>query len=190
MGSGLAYNGSSMIDFKAKTMCSHVVSSVRYTLAACPRCGGAGFYYDISFDVLGNIATIERQEKLAQEINKIFIEQKRASGYGFNLASLIGSTEFDYSKTRIEYEVLQALNYLSYLQQYAKRSGKSINPSEEINAINSVTAVQNDNDPRIWHIIVSVTTQSGLNVSSALTTELASSFSGADDSMNGTVTFN
>ena len=153
-----------MIDFKAKTNCDHIVSNQRYVMQTCPRCMGHGFYYDISFDKQGQLNIVNKREKLSQEIIKIFTENKRVTGYGFRLAALIGSLGSEFQKARVKDEVNQAVMYLYSLQQNAIGKNKIFDPSEKIYGINKVEVIQNDVDPRIWHIIIDILLESGYNL--------------------------
>lgn len=150
-----------MKDFKAKTVCDHIVNSTRYTLSNCPRCKSNGFYFDLSFDEHGKLKTVEREEKLQQSLLKIFTEPKRYSGYGFRLKNLLGALGGEFQKARIKGEVVNAINYLYFLQQKAKNQGKVLKLSEEIAKIGDVEVLQNDIDPRVWHILVKVITAAG-----------------------------
>lgn len=82
---------------KLKHTCNHALSTGQYTLSTCPRCLGAGIYYDIQFDDIGQVVSVADVDKLAQDLEKIILTEANVfhANYAANLKKYIGKTRVE-----------------------------------------------------------------------------------------------
>jgi hypothetical protein len=137
---------------------------VDYTLASCPRCLGTGEYGGFSYGTDGKLFTLSGVAQLSQQIKKILTEKKRSTGYGFDFSLLSGVIDAA-RLTTIQSEVVRTLNYLKALQQAEKLRGFVYLPSEEIDDLDSVRAIQDTADPRTVFVTARVIARSGRTAS-------------------------
>ena len=80
------------MDLGGRIICDHYVGvpAVNYTLESCPRCMSTGTYGGFSPSNKGDIPLVEKLDYLRQSLEKVFIENKRNTGYGFDYNLLVG----------------------------------------------------------------------------------------------------
>jgi len=165
-----------MIGVYAKRTCYHGYQSgseyLTYTLSNCPYCLGTGEIHDAIFMEDGNIRTVERSEKLRQELEKIFIEELRTDGYGFAYATQEGLTSSVMTETRLRQAAVTAIQFLYDLQLEAIDRGQYLPPEEQIAEIGDILITQDASDPRRYFIQVSVKTLSAVEAEISLSLPL------------------
>ena len=149
--------------------CDHRIGSplVVYTLQSCPRCQATGFYGGINYDSMGHANELTGVNLLAQQIQKILLENRRPSGYGFDynlLAGVIDAGRID----AIKNEVIRALSYLKFVQQSEKARGFQYLPSEELFSIANLVIQNNPADPRSVSVSVDAISVSGSQTSTTV----------------------
>jgi hypothetical protein len=143
--------------------CDHIVGNppISFTIATCPRCLGKGTYHDISYSTSGKLNTINRVYQLNQQIEKILIENRRNSGYGFDYTLLQGVIDNN-RVLAIQREVSRVINYfINNVQQTEKSKGYSYNSTEEVVNIDYIKVYQDSVEPRKIIILLSLITVSG-----------------------------
>jgi hypothetical protein len=154
------------MDFLGQQVCNHRVGNpiVSYTLNTCPRCLGKDVYGSLGFDTHGKISLVQKSTQLSQTLKKLFTENMRASGYGFNYQLLTGVID-DSKLSAISSEIVRCTNYLIQSQQNAEGLGSLYDPSEKVASISSLSVLQSQTEPRAVDISLSVVTQLGNSVS-------------------------
>ena len=150
------------MDAKFNVVCNHIIGlpAQGFLLETCPRCMGAGYYNAISYGTTGKVVTVVGFDKLSQQINKILIEDKRPSGYGFDYTILSG-TITPATQTAVQSEVMRCIVYLQNLQRIERSRGFKYLPSEELSNTVSVDAQINPDDPRGIIVTLGIQTVSG-----------------------------
>jgi hypothetical protein len=151
-------------DIASKHTCYHVISGVNYLPVQCPRCHGRGFYYDLLPHTLGQVALITGSDKLVQQLEKAFLEQRRPSGWGFNHKALVGLYQVDTIKALLTSEIVATLSFVKQQQQSQLQQGISLTASELIDQAGDLEIVPDLRDPRRWTIRVKVVTAARTDV--------------------------
>lgn len=135
------------MDALLNQQCSHVVEGVLYTLAACPRCLGAGYYKDFAYDALGQIVTVAGSAKLKQEILKTLAttDSPFHPEYGAQLKNRIGKAfDPEVAKAIVKSDILQAVQSFMTIQAEAP----NLIPSEKVRTILEVRTWVLSSEPR------------------------------------------
>jgi len=150
---------------KSKTNCDHRVGDpiISFTLENCPRCLGKGIYGGFDFTTSGKINRITGVEVLKQKIEKILVEKKRPSGYGFDYDLI--NTLPENAENVIRYEISRCINYLIELQKKESFYGVTRSSTEEIHSLIGADVVLNSAEPRYVTIYVYVLSTAGSRVS-------------------------
>lgn len=150
------------MDAKFQVACNHIVGNPKqsFTLLACPRCLGSGFYNALSYGPDGKVVLVSGFNKLQQQIQKILTENKRPTGYGFDY-SVLTSTINAATITAIKSEISRCLLYLQGSQQQEKSEGFFYLPTEEIDKLLFVDVQINPSDPRGVFVTAQIQTISG-----------------------------
>lgn len=154
------------------TKCDHRIGDpvVAYTQNNCPRCLGAGWYGGFDFSTAGKLVEVKGVDAVVQKILKVLSEKKRPTGYGLDY-DLLSSAGTDVTNV-LKYEVYRCITYLIGLQQQEKMKGVEYNPSEEISVVDSIVVQKSATNPRMVTVSASVTTVSGLSVSTSTTIKI------------------
>jgi len=152
-----------MTDAKLKHMCDHILPSGRFTLNTCPRCLGNGYYFDIKFDAGGKVLTINKEEKLLQELIKIVLTSKGANSfhreYGSVVSDSVGTVqEVDFRKTKLKQAIIEAVLRLKYLQRDYVEKGYKLSLEELIDKISNIEIYEIENDPTMLGFKVQILT--------------------------------
>lgn len=153
------------MDIGGQIKCDHYVGlpAVHYTLETCPRCLGAGIYGGFSPSDKGDVPLVAKQDYLEQALKKVFIENKRSTGYGFDYDVLIGAGDAA-SIAAIKREAKRCVMYLRDTQQLDKKAGTTYHPNEEIYDVRDVQVKFDAAEPRKFILTLNVITVSGRNV--------------------------
>jgi hypothetical protein len=153
------------MDIAGRTTCDHIVgnSPVGYTLLDCPRCGGKGTYGGFTLTKEGDVPTVSGVDYLRQTLEKVFIEKKRPSGYGFDYDVLIGLGS-NASLMNVQREVQRTVLYLKNQQQANKKTGVIYSPNEEIYDVKDIRVAFNTAEPRRIDITLIVIALSGRSI--------------------------
>jgi len=153
------------MDLGGRIICDHYVGvpAVNYTLESCPRCMSTGTYGGFSPSNKGDIPLVEKLDYLRQSLEKVFIENKRNTGYGFDYNLLVGIGDPS-SIGAIKREVKRCVLYLRDAQQLDKKAGTSYFPIEEIYDVRDVQVFFDAAEPRRIQISLNVITVSGRNI--------------------------
>ena len=150
-----------MSDVLMRKACDHRIGDPVEALiiTACPRCNGTGFYNTLVFSEAG-LQMLSPAYSLVQSLQKILIEKRRPSGYGFDytlLRSVISSDTLG----AIRAEASRCILYLQKIQQNEAARGFQFSNTELIDSIDAITATQDATEPRRVYILASVSTVSG-----------------------------
>lgn len=149
---------------KSTTNCDHRVGDpvIAFTLENCPRCLGKGIYGGFDFTTSGKINTITGVEVLKQKIEKILVEKKRPSGYGFDY-NLINTLP-ENAENVIRYEIYRCINYLIELQKKESFYGVTRSPAEELHSLIGADIILNPAEPRYVTIYIYVLSTAGSKI--------------------------
>ena len=108
------------VDVKIFTQCDHFTGGKQYIVERCPKCGGKGYYYDISYDLQGQAKLVTGTIKLQQEMLKI-INDVRGNNlfflrWGSELHDSIGTKRDKLTGSKLQVMVRMSLEYLRHLQ--------------------------------------------------------------------------
>lgn len=154
-----------MFDSALKQTCDHYVGLNKYLLDSCPRCLGRGIYYDLNFNAKGLIDTVDKGNKLNQEIEKILVTRLGSNKFHLEYGSLLmkaSSLGVDsvFRETVLKQSITSALRQLRSYQQSEVSRGKFFTPEELLSQIRKVEVRTDRNDPRRIDIVVEVLTES------------------------------
>ena len=151
------------MDIKGKVVCDHRVGYplISYLLDTCPRCRSTGYYGSPVFSLDGKYSTITGSNQLSQQIEKILVENRRSTGYGFDY-SLLSGVITNGSISAIKAEIIRCLQYLYNTQRSEKSRGFYYNSNEELSSSPpQVDVTQIANEPRSLRADVTVKSVSG-----------------------------
>lgn len=153
-----------MFDVALKQTCDHFVGENKYLLDSCPRCLGRGIYYDLNFNAKGLVDTVEKGNKLNQEIEKILITRLGSNKFHLEYGSLLTNAstlgvDTVFRETVLKQSISGALRQLRSYQQSEVSKGKFFPPEELISTIRKIEARTNPADPRRIDIVVEVLTE-------------------------------
>jgi len=153
------------VDLGSTIQCDHYVGlpAVNYTLAECPRCKGTGYYKGLTPSNKGDIPVVSKVDYLKQALEKVFIEHKRPSGYGFDYNVLIGLGD-SASLGAVRREVKRCVMYLRDAQQLDKKAGTTYHVNEEIYDVRDINVDFDAAEPRRVVISLNVIAVSGRNI--------------------------
>ena len=132
---------------------------------------------DISINNDGTIESVVLTTKLVQDIQKIILTEKGSNKfydfYGSDVGSLrIGMNDSsDLVEKNLQVSVQQALTNLMFLQQ-SQLQYQLVDPSEHILKINSVKAFRDLTDPRLYNVLISVTTLSNKTIEDSISVKI------------------
>ena len=151
------------MEFKAKVICDHRVGSpvTAYVQGKCPKCKGKGTYGGVQYDNQGQVLKVSNVETLKQKIEKILIEDRRPTGYGFDYSLFRGYVIDDSTISAAKAEVIRCISYIRFIQQNEIRNGYFYTPSEELVGIKNITTSIDSLDPRKLVISVILRAKSG-----------------------------
>ena len=119
------------------------------SLLECPKCLGTGFVFDYSLDVLGQLVTVEKEDKLMQDVVKGVASIKGSNPYfvwyGTVIDSLIGTkiTSLSVLRTAIARDVNTLIANLKDMQGQQKAIvEQAVTPNEMIDSLISITVTQ------------------------------------------------
>jgi hypothetical protein len=133
----------------------------------CPKCAGATFSDDISFQTNSAIYTTMGPYNLIQAVEKFIVTGIGSSRYsqwmGSGLDSLIGTKirDVDALKAEMQAQVRASLNNLSSVQTQHQTVNSAVTSDEVINNIEAIEVTQDTVDPSVFRIYVQYTSQSG-----------------------------
>jgi len=135
------------------------------SLEYCVKCQGNSDLADYLVDSLGEYVTIEREEKLIQDLKKISItikgSDKVATWYGTVFNTIIGTKQLpSYLKTRIAGELISALSNLKNAQ-IQQEQYQEVSDEEFINFIRNIEVTISDVDITYYTATVNVVNQAG-----------------------------
>ena len=108
------------IDAELFTLCDHYTGGKQYAPEKCPKCGGKGYYYDISYDLNGHAKLVTGTIKLQQEMLKIINDVKGNNiffkRWGSELHDLIGKKKTRLTNSKLQIMIRTSMEYLKYLQ--------------------------------------------------------------------------
>jgi len=147
------------MDIGGKIQCDHYVGvpAINYLLADCPRCMGTGEYDK------GDVPLVAEFRYLEQSLIKVFSENKRPTGYGFDYHLLIGLGDHA-SLLEVKKEVKRCVLYLKQAQQEDKNRGVRYAANEEIYDVRDINIAFDVAEPRRLSITLTVIAVSGRNV--------------------------
>lgn len=129
-------------DVKIFNVCNHLVNDVKYDISSCPRCYGKGYYFDIHFDVAGEAVLASGNVKLQQEVLKILIDEKYDNVFhqewGSKIKTFVGSKNLNINKTKLEFIVRSALEYLKKVQMNETKNWNNLTDEEILDKIVSI----------------------------------------------------
>ena len=150
-------------DIKIFKACNHIVNNVQYQSQFCPRCYSKGYYFDIAFDMKGQIITTTGGLKLQQEMLKVLIDQKEENvfhpGWGSEIEKIIGHKNVAITKTRLEVIIRKSLEYLKAVQVNEYKNNENLTINEILEKIIYIEI--NALGPTGWHVNVIISNQQG-----------------------------
>jgi len=118
-------------DLKLKHTCTHILNNVIYSIGSCPRCLGTAVYYDIAFTGDGDIVTVNKVDKIIQEVEKITLSSQNPfhPEYGMHLISRIGGATSELTNV-IKQDLIRSIKALKEYQ--LRQSGFTAFSAEEL----------------------------------------------------------
>jgi hypothetical protein len=119
---------------------------------------------DISFSSSGDVDIVQNTEKLIQDVLKIILTSQGSNQfykwYGSTISQrVIGEVLGSYyTKVELTRSIQESLSNLIALQQQ-QSIYQSVSPQETLMAINYIDIEIDENDPRVYNIILSVLTK-------------------------------
>lgn len=140
---------------------------VEYTVAeqSCSKCRGNKDMADYCVNPIGSYLTVDRENKLIQDLKKIIVtilgSDKVATWYGTTFEKMIGQKMlFDYTKTRISGEIIEALTRLKNAQ-IKQEEYQEVTDNEFLDFISGIVVTQSEEDASYYSAEVAVVTQAG-----------------------------
>lgn len=136
----------------------------------CAKCSGLGALDDISFTVKGALREARDERLLLQNLEKWTITEIRSNPFhsfvGTSLVSLLGEriTDLAFLNSKIIQEINTTLSKYSDLQDQYKLTGRPMTDGETLQSVDNIEVVQDENDPTILHVTVTVKAASGKSV--------------------------
>lgn len=110
--------------------------------------------------------------KLTQQIEKIFLEKRRPSGWGFNHDIFVGQYDAGTIRVLLRSEVISALAFLKQQQLALIKSGVHLNDNEIIDRAGDLMVSQVPSEPRRWDVHFKVVTLARQEVTIAVPFQL------------------
>jgi hypothetical protein len=130
------------VDARIFTQCDHFTGGKQYIVERCPKCGGKGYYYDISYDLQGHANLITGTMKLQQEMLKIINDVKGNNPFylrwGCELHGLIGTKQDKLTGSKLQLMVRMSLEYLRHLQLAQQEEYKNMSNDEILLGVESM----------------------------------------------------
>ena len=130
------------IDAEIFTMCDHYTGGKQYAPEKCPKCGGVGYYYDISYDNQGQAKLVTGTVKLQQEVLKIINDEKGNNiffeRWGSELHNLIGTKKTKLTNSKVQMMIITSLEYLQLLQNQENNLYKNMSQDEILLGIKDI----------------------------------------------------
>ncbi len=117
---------------------------------------------DIAIGLNGDLQTVEREEKLVQDVLKMISTElganKKFPDYGCPISkSMIGKAYDTVFVSNVAQEQLRtSLDVLIKYQAQQLRSGQRVTPQEQLAAVKRILIEQNPEDPRFFNMFISV----------------------------------
>jgi len=161
-----------LISFKDKWRSPTDYFEISYTTLAeyCSKCVGNKFIDDISYDVRGDLLTIRNEKLLMQNVEKFTVTRINSNPFhpfvGTSLMGLIGTrvTNPSFLVSQITAEESKTLQKLQDLQSQYQLTGREVTEGEMLQSIDNIQVTQDQDDPTILRMDVTVTAQSGKTV--------------------------
>lgn len=130
----------------------------------CPKCLGIRLLFDIEYSNVGRVITVEDEDKLSQDLEKIFLTVVGSDlyhpWYGTSLVTMIGSKEpRGFVRLQIQRELSNAAANLKDLQGQ-QESFQVVSDREFLFQVDAIL-VQGTSDPTVYTADVRVRTQAG-----------------------------
>ena len=140
-----------------------IITEYQTSSNTCPKCTTFGYVDDFEYDPTGNMITVENEEKLVQDVQKIVSTIKGSNTehtwYGTNLENLIGYSLLpDFVKSQISVEIQSAIRDIKDMQ-VKQADYQTVTAREFINSINNLIVQQDTTDPSYWQTKTDVVTQ-------------------------------
>ena len=130
------------VDARIFTQCDHYTGGKQYIVERCPKCGGKGYYYDITYDLQGHANLITGTMKLQQEMLKIINDVKGNNPFylrwGCELHGLIGTKQDKLTGSKLQLMVRMSLEYLRHLQLAQQEEYKNMSNDEILLGVESM----------------------------------------------------
>jgi hypothetical protein len=136
----------------------------------CSKCAGNKFIDDISYDVRGDLLTVRNEKLLMQSVEKFTVTRINSNPFhpfvGTGLIGLIGTrvTNPSFLVSQITAEESKTLQKLQDLQSQYQLTGREVTEGEMLQSIDNIQVTQDQDDPTILRMDVTVTAQSGQTV--------------------------
>ena len=130
------------VDARIFTQCDHFTGGKQYIVERCPKCGGKGYYYDITYDLQGHANLITGTMKLQQEMLKIINDVKGNNPFylrwGCELHGLIGTKQDKLTGSKLQLMVRMSLEYVRHLQLAQQEEYKNMSNDEILLGVESM----------------------------------------------------
>ena len=143
-------------DIQLKHECDHTLAAGQFTLEACTRCLGTGFFFDIKFSETGRPPILSIEDKLIQSLEKMVLtsENKFHENLVVALHDKIGKL-IDDVEGAVKYDLIQAVATLKNNQ----RGVPNLSSRAQIARLDKVSVSREDESSLRY--IIEVTTVSG-----------------------------
>jgi hypothetical protein len=124
-------------------ICNHMVDDVPYIPKKCPRCYGAGYYFDIFFDSNGSAVLAQGTLKLQQELLKISIEEQGSNKFHPDWGNetkrmVVGLKNTSIARQKVEMATIKYIQHLAAIQEGNNLTYNNMNDDEIISGIDSI----------------------------------------------------
>ena len=130
------------VDVKLFNHCNHFTGGKQYTIETCPKCLGAGYYYDIAYDEANKViltnGTIKLQQEVLKAMNDVKGENVFFPKYGSEIHGYVGRKSTVTSRMKMEYSIRQTLEYLRALQVAENNQYENMTSDEILQGVSRV----------------------------------------------------
>lgn len=118
------------------------------------------YFCDWDTDGNGNIRTIKQQEYVVQSSLKCIFTEKQQNGYGTNIFDLVGEKDISVKRVSLLIDITMAMMAMKLFAD-AQASRQELTDEDLIAAMTKFVVTEDENDPSISKVKMSLATVSG-----------------------------
>lgn len=118
------------------------------------------YFVDWDLDSNGNLAMLTQQEAVVQSVLKCVFTEKQPSGYGTNLANLIGEKDVGVKRVSLMMDITMAIMAMKLFAD-AQASKQMLGPDDLIATMTKFAVTEDENDPSVSKVTMTLASNSG-----------------------------